>query len=160
MTNEPAEQESPQKWLRLIESGDADPLDVLRTVGTYQRYLAAIEERAVTTARRLGLSWEEIAGAIGVTRQSAWGKYQPRLLATADVAFSGRRMGPTSIRLKCPNCGGDEMLGLKRREGSVYAVAVPEESEFSLPGNVRWRCSSCGSEHDRRVEQPPFFGAA
>ena len=149
---------SPLNWLRLIESDDADPLEVLATVGTYQRYLAAIEERAVATARRLGHSWDEIAAAIGVKRQSAWAKYHPRLVATADLVFAGRRMRPTNIRLNCPACGEDKVLELRRREGSV--IAVDDVEEFPLPGNVAWTCASCGKGYDQRVELPRFFDAA
>lgn len=91
MTGEPMEQPTPRNWLRLVESDDADPLEVLRTVGTYQRYLAAIEERAVVTARRMGRSWEEVAEAIGVKRQSAWAKYQHKVLARPECGASARR---------------------------------------------------------------------
>ena len=161
MNEEPSVDPSPRSWLRLIESEDADPLDVLRTVGTYQRYLAAIEEQAVATARQIGRSWEEIADAIGVKRQSAWAKYRPtKLLASADVVFAGRRIRPTSIRLKCSKCGDDKVLNLKRSDDDVVAVESGADVEFPLPGNVQWTCTSCGEKYDRRVELPPFFDAA
>jgi hypothetical protein len=159
MTGEPMEQPTPRNWLRLVEWDDADPLEVLRTVGTYQRYLAAIEERAVVTARRMGRSWEEVAEAIGVKRQSAWAKYQHKVLAAADVVFAGRRLRPSNIRLKCPDCGEERVLKLDWREGPILIVE-PGEAEFALPGDVHWSCASCGRDHERRIELPPFFGAA
>lgn len=60
---------------KLVVDSDAEPLDVLRMVGTYQRYLEAIEERAVAAARATGKTWEEIATALGVRRQSAWRRF-------------------------------------------------------------------------------------
>lgn len=159
MTGEPMEQPTPRTWLRLIESDDADPLQVLRTVGTYQRYLAAIEERAVTTARGMGRSWEEVAEAIGVKRQSAWAKYQHKVLAAADVVFAGRRIRPSNIRLRCPHCGGEGVFTLSWREGPVLIVEAGG-AEFPLPGDVQWTCTSCGRDHERRIELPPFFDVA
>ena len=152
------EQPSPSKWLRLIESDDADPLEVLRTVGTYQRYLAAIEERAVMTARRMGRSWDEIAEAIGVKRQSAWAKYQRRVLASADVAFSGRRLRPSKMRLRCFECGEERVLPLRWEAGRVLVVGA--QAEFPLPGSVQWTCPGCDRDHERHIELPPHFDAA
>jgi ribosomal protein L44E len=159
VTGEPIEQPTPRTWLRLIESDDADPLEVLRTVGTYQRYLAAIEERAVMTARRMGRSWEEVAEAIGVKRQSAWAKYQHKVHSAADVVFAGRRIRPRNIRLRCPGCGEERVFKLQWREDPVVIVEAGE-AEFRLPGDVRWTCASCGRDHERRIELPPFFDAA
>ena len=72
----PEEEGKPRDWLRLIESTETDPLEVMKVVGTYQRYLEAIEERAVRAARSMGRTWDEISGAMGVKKQSAWAKYE------------------------------------------------------------------------------------
>ncbi|MDQ3931627.1 MAG: hypothetical protein M3252_02160 [Actinomycetota bacterium] len=56
----------------VIRDPDSRPLDVLRVVGVYQRYLDAVEREAVKAARRTGSTWHEIATAIGGTKQSAW----------------------------------------------------------------------------------------
>lgn len=149
---------APRRWLRLIESDDADPMDVLRTVGTYQRYLAAIQERAVATARGMGRSWEEIGEALGVTRQSAWGKYGQRML-TAELALVHPRFLPITIRLKCPECGTDKVLRVRRRDEEILALDDEASTEFVLPGNVRWTCPGCGHEQDRHVEAPGGLAA-
>lgn len=60
------------EWHRVVGDPESGPLDVLRAVGTYQRYLAAVEQAAAKAARAGGHTWEEIGEAIGVSRQSAW----------------------------------------------------------------------------------------
>jgi hypothetical protein len=62
----------PQKLPKLSIDPASEPLEVLKMVGTYQRYLEAIEEHAVAAARAAGKTWEDIAAALGVRRQSAW----------------------------------------------------------------------------------------
>ncbi len=57
---------------RVLHDPATTPLDVLRVVGTYRRYLDAIEEQGVLAARRMGATWEDIGAALGVTRQAAW----------------------------------------------------------------------------------------
>ncbi|MGH9181944.1 MAG: hypothetical protein ACRDY5_09535, partial [Acidimicrobiales bacterium] len=119
MSDAPAAE--PRRWQRLIESGDADPLEVLRTVGTYQRYLEAIETRAVRTARGLGRSWEEVAGALGVKRQSAWAKHgrpMGRSRQVADRIASSQ----TGVLLRCPGCGADKELKVKLGDPGQIAV--------------------------------------
>lgn len=57
---------------RVLHNPTSTPLDVLRVIGTYRRYLDAIEEHAVRAARRTGTTWEDIGAALGVSRQAAW----------------------------------------------------------------------------------------
>ena len=57
---------------------DRDPLRVLREVAKYQRYLSAIEDQAVKAARSSGHTWEEIARAVGNSRQAAWKRWRSR----------------------------------------------------------------------------------
>jgi hypothetical protein len=42
----------------------------------YQRYFEAAQREAVRLARRAGHSWQEIAEAAGIARQSAWQKWR------------------------------------------------------------------------------------
>jgi len=51
------------------------PLEVLREVAKYQRYLSAIERRTVQAARAEGRTWDEIGAASGVTRQASWKRW-------------------------------------------------------------------------------------
>ncbi len=80
------------------------PLEVLREVAKYQRYLSAIERGTVQAARAEGRTWDEIGAASGVTRQASWKRWgrQPR----ADWNHSTLERRPTSVRparpLRCP----------------------------------------------------------
>ena len=65
-----------ERWEEAISSEAADPLEVITLAGMYHRYLAAVEERAVKTARQRGATWQDIADAAGTTRQSAWEKWK------------------------------------------------------------------------------------
>jgi len=56
-------------------SGDVDPIELLSLIGRYQRWLAALEKRTVEHARRSGASWEDVGTTLGITRQSAWGRF-------------------------------------------------------------------------------------
>ena len=63
---------------RVLDDRAADPLDVLREVAKYQRDLMAIEDQAVKAARTAGHTWEEIARAVGNSRQAAWKRWRSR----------------------------------------------------------------------------------
>jgi len=63
------------QWEAVIRRPDPDPLEVLRAAGMYQRYLFEIQDKAVKAARAQGHTWEEIAQAVGTTRQAAWQRY-------------------------------------------------------------------------------------
>jgi len=63
---------------RVLEDRSADPLDVLREVAKYQRYLSAIEGQAMSAARSGGHTWEQIAQAVGNSRQAAWKRWRIR----------------------------------------------------------------------------------
>ena len=154
--------EEPREWLRLIESGD-DPLEVLRVVGTYQRYLAAIEERAVMTAKGLGRSWKDISDALGVRRQSAWARFGPRITEmSTDVRIKEvhnllpRPTDSTALALKCPNCGSLRVFDVEWRDDTAWVRDQDGEGqEVSLPGEVRWTCPMCKGQHQNRLEPPP-----
>lgn len=145
--NAEADAGSRRRWQRLIESDDADPLEVLRTVGTYQRYLTAIEAEAVQTARRLGRSWDDIADAFGVTRQSAWARFAHR--------ERGRSSGPpgrlpTAIQLRC-SCGTGRVFYVSSYDGTTVIRDPLRSAEF-LPDAVSWTCGACGEEHMSKVD--------
>jgi len=63
---------------RVLSDRKATPLDVLREVAKYQRYLLAVEDRAVDAARSSGCTWEAIAQAVGNSRQAAWKRWRAR----------------------------------------------------------------------------------
>lgn len=154
----PAEHPEPREWLRLIGSADDDPLEVLRVVGTYQRYLAAIEDRAVATAKGLGRSWEEIAKALGVKRQSAWARFGPKV--TTEIGTIRNLLplprDPTAIGLACPKCGSMKVLSVQwRDEVALVRDEDAEGEDVALPGEVPWTCPTCKRQHRSRLEPPP-----
>ena len=63
---------------QVLDDRGADPLRVLREVAKYQRDLSAIEDQAVKAARSSGHTWEEIARAVGNSRQAAWKRWRSR----------------------------------------------------------------------------------
>lgn len=146
---------TPRKWLRLIEDSQADPIDVLKTVGTYQRYLGAIEERAVQAARAAGRTWEEIAGAIGVSRQTAWEKFSRKSRDFRPAQFSWPPSGIAHIQLRCAGCGERKIFRLERSSEGIRLQDTVTSAEFPLPGPVDWTCASCGSNHRSQVAAPP-----
>jgi hypothetical protein len=59
-------------------AGSADPAVGLRAVLALRRLLESLEVLQVDNARTLGWSWQEIADALGVTRQAAHKKHAGR----------------------------------------------------------------------------------
>lgn len=62
--------------IRRIDSHDAFPISALEAVVDARRRLDEVERTAVTTARERGATWEDIAQALGVTRQAIYQKYR------------------------------------------------------------------------------------
>ncbi|HZT65558.1 MAG TPA: hypothetical protein VFA11_07195 [Acidimicrobiales bacterium] len=98
------------RWEAVVGSPDSDPLEVIALAGTYHRYLAAIEERAVRVSRARGATWQEIADAAGTTRQSAWEKWKAVEQLTEGA----------------PDRFGAELMNF-RREASADALASLQE---------------------------------
>jgi hypothetical protein len=59
-------------WERLRQNPEADPIEVLRAVSSFQKYFAAIEKEAVKVARSQDRTWQEIGAALGRSRQAIW----------------------------------------------------------------------------------------
>ena len=60
------------------EAGDRDPLRALRAVSDMHRELDRHEATLVRRARNLGMGWQMIATALGVSRQAVHQKYGRR----------------------------------------------------------------------------------
>ena len=59
-------------------AGSADPRVGLRAVVALRRLLEGLEQLQVANARRKGWSWQEIADALGVTKQAVHKKHAGR----------------------------------------------------------------------------------
>jgi hypothetical protein len=62
--------------LRRLQSHADFPLEALGAVVQIRRELETVERDAVATAREKGATWDDIAAAIGVTRQAAYQKHR------------------------------------------------------------------------------------
>jgi hypothetical protein len=65
-----------RRLLRRLKSQSDFPLEALEAVVEIRHGLKAVERDAVMTARAKGATWDDIAAAIGVTRQAAYQKYR------------------------------------------------------------------------------------
>ena len=67
-----------------IKGLPSDPVEALRAVIASEYELDALRIELVRKSRAQGRSWEVIAAALGVSRQSAWEFYNARLLDQID----------------------------------------------------------------------------
>jgi DNA-directed RNA polymerase specialized sigma24 family protein len=65
-------------------AGSTDPKVGLRAVLALRRLLESLEVLQVDNARRQGWSWQEIADALGVTRQAVHKKHAGRAPARSE----------------------------------------------------------------------------
>jgi predicted transcriptional regulator len=68
--------------LRKLENAETFPLVALQTIREVRATIDAIESRAILTARELGASLEDVADAMGITRQGV--AYRIKRLSTED----------------------------------------------------------------------------
>jgi hypothetical protein len=66
-------------WERLRQNPEADPIEVLRAISSFQKYFAAIEKEAVKVARSQDHTWQEIGAALGRSRQAIWQRAASRV---------------------------------------------------------------------------------
>lgn len=65
-----------------------DPRTGLRAVAALRGQLDQLEARQVDNARQHGWSWQDIAGALGVSRQAVHKKHAPARTASASPDIS------------------------------------------------------------------------
>lgn len=61
-----------------------DPLDALREIARCESELDQLRSDRVKLAREQGSTWEQVAGALGMSRQSAWEYYTSRFRIELD----------------------------------------------------------------------------
>lgn len=69
-----------------IASDTSDPRAGLRAVSSLRRVADALELAQVEAALRAGLSWQDIADALGVSRQAVHKKYAKRIDPSIPVS--------------------------------------------------------------------------
>lgn len=62
--------------LRRLENHEVFPLAALEAIAEARKCLSAIEREAVAKAREMGASWEDVAFALGVSRQTLYQRYR------------------------------------------------------------------------------------
>lgn len=68
----------------------ADPRAGLRAVASLRSATEALELKQVEAALRAGMSWKDIAAALGVTRQAVHKKYAKRVDSTINTPRRNR----------------------------------------------------------------------
>lgn len=63
--------------LRTLDQAEEQlhPADLAQTLGTVLASVHLRQKRAVQDLRNLGWSWADIGSALGISAQSAWGRY-------------------------------------------------------------------------------------
>jgi hypothetical protein len=105
---------------------DTPPLDAVRGIRDCLEGIESGLRANVARARQAGHSWQEIADALGVTKQSAWERFgssqdEERSRAIDSVVGSLKRPGlPTS----------DEMREMSRREEQAVEERKKREGSW------------------------------
>jgi hypothetical protein len=76
MLTDMAEDSGWAMWQRVIRGEEVDALEVLAMAAMYERYFEEVQCHAVGVLRAEGRTWQEIGDAVGVTKQTAWKKWQ------------------------------------------------------------------------------------
>lgn len=103
-------------WEEVTSKTDVEPLDVLKVAAMYERYFQKVQVEAVKAARSAGSSWQEIADAVGTTKQTAWQKWRSPREQEAPL-ISAKHFGTFSTRKRAMNALSTDLgslLGTKR----------------------------------------------
>lgn len=74
-----------------VATDTTDPRQGLRAVASLRGLTETLELRQVEAALRAGMSWHEVAEALGVTRQAVHKKYAKRIDPSIPVPRRTRR---------------------------------------------------------------------
>jgi hypothetical protein len=73
-----------------VASDTAHPREGLRAIASLRLLVETLEFRQVEAGLRAGMSWNEIAEALGITRQAAHKKYSNRIDPSIQVPRRNR----------------------------------------------------------------------
>lgn len=90
----------------------ADPIEALRELSRVDSELESLRRDRVESARRAGVSWEQIGEALGMSRQSAWEYYtrDSRQALEQTVAVNSDLEEDEALRIAT-----DEVSTMRRR---------------------------------------------
>lgn len=118
------------------EDEGAEALEQLAEIRRTRQGLDERELEAVRVARRAGRSWAEIALMLGITRQSAWERWNeldPRPADPVDVLVSAARRARRNATIKVPELIGTTFAQASERLRRLGLQSLPVEVEPSQP---------------------------
>ena len=115
----------PRTLIRKLERYREFPLESLEAVSQVRQVLGDIEIRAIIEARERGATWDDIAEALSISRQSVL--YRLRTLSSLPRRGSaGADPPPSSAGDPPPSSAGDPPLSfhVERRDGEYVVVGL------------------------------------
>jgi len=91
----------PRRLIRKVEGHDTFPLVALSALEELRAHLDQVEAEAIRRARELGASAEDIAQALGITRQGAY--YKMKQLEQAESGDNNGDVGGEDITVTLPD---------------------------------------------------------
>lgn len=89
-----------------------DPLEALRELSRVDSELEGLRRDRVESARRAGVSWEQIGEALGMSRQSAWEYYTRDVRQALEEAVAANSDLEEAEALRIAT---DEVSAVRRR---------------------------------------------
>lgn len=128
-------------------------MEVLRTAAMYERYFQVVQRHAVEVARAEGCSWQEIADAVGISRQGAWERWERRRRGSGAPVTVGN-LGEFPVE---PPVGPEELFApmVDAVAESFTAEGDPKRDELVEAGR---RALSEAIEGHQRTPKPVPFG--
>lgn len=74
-----------------VASDVAHPKEGLRAVASLRLLVETLEFRQVEAGLRAGMTWNDVAAALGISRQAAHKKYSGRIAPTIQVPRRNRK---------------------------------------------------------------------
>ncbi|MGH8924709.1 MAG: hypothetical protein ACRDWA_08775 [Acidimicrobiia bacterium] len=90
----------------------ADPIEALRELSRVDNELDGLRRDRVESARRAGISWEQIGEALGMSRQSAWEYYNRDARQALEQTVAGN---PDLEEEEALRIATDEISTMRRR---------------------------------------------
>jgi hypothetical protein len=137
-------------WQELMSREDLDPVEILAAAAMYERYFQEVQGHAAQVARAEGRSWQDIADAVGTSKQTAWQKWRG-----PDRKMRERR-GDFGDFPVTPPVGAAEIFDsmVVRIVDDVVGKDAPLHDELLAAG--RRALSDAVEEHKHTVKTVPF----